>query len=152
MPRLSAALLPYRLRNDQLEVLLVHPGGPFWAKKDLAAWSIPKGEYEGLEDPKTAAKREFKEETGYEPPAGKWVELGEVKYSNKVVTAWAVEGDLDASKVNSNLFSMEWPPHSGKTQEFPEVDKAEWFDIETAKQKINQGQIALLRKLEELLG
>ncbi len=132
MPKLSAGLLIYRYKENQLEVFLVHPGGPFWAKKDLGAWSVPKGEYSQDEVAREAAQREFKEEVGQEPPDGDWLKLSEVKYSNKVVSVWAVEGDVDNAKVKSNTFSMEWPPRSGQKAEFPEVDKGEWFDVETA--------------------
>src|SRR5918993_854386 len=129
MPKRSAGLLVYRPSDDGLEVLLVHPGGPFWARKDDGAWSIPKGEYEPSEDPLEVALREFEEELGAEPPdSTDALPLGELRQpSGKVVSAWAVEGDLDVSDVRSNLFEMEWPPRSGRTQEFPEVDRAGWF-------------------------
>src|SRR5689334_13919801 len=125
--KLSAGILLYRIRSGTLEVLLVHPGGPFWTRKDLGAWSIPKGEFEEGDDPLETAKREFLEETGA-PVSGKFVALTPRKQkSGKLVHAWAVEGDLDASTIVSNSFSMEWPPRSGKQQEFPEVDRGEWF-------------------------
>lgn len=139
----------FRLRPGGIEVLLVHPGGPFWAKKDLGAWSIPKGEYAPEEDPLDAARREFTEEIGV-PPQGEFIALQPVKQSGgKVVTAWAFEGDCDPAGVKSNSFAMEWPPRSGRMQEFPEIDRAAWFAVEEAKQKINKGQRALL---EQLLG
>ncbi len=152
MAKLSAGLLVYRVKDKTVEVFLVHPGGPFWAKKDGGAWSIPKGEYTSEENPLEAAKREFKEETGFEPPAGKMMELQPIKQpSGKVVIAWAVEGDFDAGKINSNTFSMEWPPKSGKQQEFPEVDRAEWFSLEEAKAKILKGQAGFIEQLIENL-
>ena len=153
MPKLSAGLLVYRRTGGELEVLLVHPGGPFWAKKDGGAWSVPKGEYEPEEDPLEVALREFKEEIGAEPPDhARAVSLGELRQpSGKVVTAWAVEGDLDVSEVRSNTFEMEWPPRSGRTQEFPEVDRAGWFGLEEARRKLLRGQVGFLDRLEELL-
>jgi predicted NUDIX family NTP pyrophosphohydrolase len=132
-------------------VFLVHPGGPFWAKKDLGAWSIPKGEYPDGEEPLAAAKREFEEETGIKPE-GDFTPLKAIKQpGGKMVLAWAFEGDGDASAIKSNTFSMEWPPHSGNQQEFPEVDRAEWFNIEAAREKILKGQLPLLEELEEVL-
>ena len=130
------------------EVLLVHPGGPFWAKKDAGAWSIPKGEYED-DDPRACALREFEEELGTPLPAGaELTELGTVKLkSGKQITAFAVEGDLDADAITSNTFTMEWPPRSGRTREFPEVDRAGWFDLETAREKLNPAQAELLVRL-----
>ena len=140
-----------RSPDGQVQVLLVHPGGPFWAKKDLGAWSIPKGLLEQEEDALEAAKREFLEETGF-IAEGRFIPLSAVKLkSGKVVQAWAVEGDSNPAAIKSNLFSMEWPPHSGKTREFPEVDRAAWFGIEEAKNKINQGQVGLLEELQQLL-
>jgi predicted NUDIX family NTP pyrophosphohydrolase len=148
MAKPSAGLLVYRFRANGLEVFLVHPGGPLWKNKD--EWSIPKGEYTADEEPLGAAKREFVEETGFNVPAGRFLELKPIKQpSGKVVTAWAIEGDFDATKMKSNLFSMEWPPKSGKHQEFPEVDKGAWFDLETARNKIFKGQAALLDELEK---
>lgn len=123
MPKLAAGILLYRRKGEQVEVFLVHPGGPFWAKKDNGAWSLPKGEYQEGEDALVAAKREFKEETSFDAPESEYFELGEVKYGNKKLQAWAVEGGADAAKLKSNTFAMEWPPKSGQTQEFPEVDK-----------------------------
>jgi len=150
----SAGVLVYRLAPDgRLEVLCAHMGGPFWSRKDDRAWSIPKGEYEEGEDPERVARREFLEELGTEPPEEGWVLLGEVRQPNgKLVTAWAVEGDLDVSDVHSNTFELEWPPRSGRMQEFPEVDRAEWFDLETARRKLVKGQVALLDLLVERLG
>ena len=150
MVKNSAGILMYRFRERSLEVFLVHPGGPFWAKKDEGAWSIPKGEFNiDTEDPLEAAKREFEEETGY-ALEGEFIPLENLKQSSmKIVYAWAVEGDCDAVKIKSNTFSMEWPPRSGKQQEFPEVDRAEWFDIETAKIKILKGQKPFIDRLLE---
>lgn len=145
----SAGILLYR-RTPSLEVLLVHPGGPFWAKKDLGVWSIPKGEYDDDEDPLACALREFEEETGtrLEAPPDP-VDLGTVRQkSGKVVQAWAVEGDLDVASVRSNTFEMEWPPRSGQTRSFPEVDRAEWFSLEAARERINPAQAAFLDRLE----
>ena len=142
----------YRRRNDLVEVLLAHPGGPFWAKKDLGAWSVPKGEFDSEEDPLQAAKREFAEETGL-VPEGDFVALGEVKQAGgKTVTAWAMEGDGDASNLKSNMFSMEWPPRSGRMAEFPEVDRWEWFSLEEAQERILAGQRVFLERLVERLG
>jgi predicted NUDIX family NTP pyrophosphohydrolase len=150
MPKRSAGLLMYRRREDVLEVLLVHPGGPFWAKKDLGAWSIPKGEYEPDEDPLQAAKREFEEESGV-VPSGNFVALGEVRQGGgKIVTAWAVEGDYDSSSLKSNTFSIEWPPSSGRMAEFPEVDRWEWFSLEEAGKRILAGQKEFLERLAKL--
>ena len=148
----SAGILMYRFREDSLEVFLVHPGGPFWAKKDEGAWSIPKGEFNiDNEDPLDAAKREFEEETGF-TLEGDFISLDDLKQSSmKIVHAWTIEGDCHAAKIKSNTFSMEWPPRSGKQQEFPEVDRAEWFDIETAKIKLLKGQTPFLDKLLEKL-
>ena len=153
MPKLSAGLLVYRRTGGELEVLIVHPGGPFWAKKDEGAWSVPKGEYEPDEDPLEVALREFEEEIGAEPPDhATAVSLGELRQpSGKVVRAWAVEGDLDVSEVRSNTFEMEWPPRSGRTQEFPEVDRAGWFGLEEARRKLLRGQVGFLDRLEKLL-
>ena len=154
MPRMSAGLLVYRRADDGIEVLLVHPGGPYWAKRDDGAWSLPKGEYVQGEDPLEVAVREFHEELGSDPPDhANGVSLGALRQpSGKVVSAWAVEGDLDVSEVRSNTFEMEWPPRSGRTQEFPEVDRAGWFDLAAARGKLLRGQVAFLDRLEELLG
>ncbi len=141
----------YRNRGGALEFLLVHPGGPLWAKKDLGMWSIPKGELGRDEDPLDAAKREFHEETGL-TASGQFIPLASVKLkSGKVIQAWAFEGDCDPTAIRSNTFSMEWPPRSGKQQEFPEVDRAAWFDIEESKKKINQGQVGLLEELGKMV-
>jgi predicted NUDIX family NTP pyrophosphohydrolase len=146
----SAGILLYRVGRDGPSVLLVHPGGPFWARRDAGAWSIPKGEYEEGEDPRGSALREFEEETGTAPPAGELVELGSVKQKNgKVVTAWAVEGDLDADSVRSNTFTMEWPPRSGQTAEFPEIDRAEWFGADEAREKLVAAQSEFVNRLLE---
>ncbi len=151
MPKKSAGLLIYRRHRGILEVFLVHPGGPFWSKKDAGAWSIPKGEYEAEEDPFEVAKREFQEETGFQP-SGEFVALRPQKQpGGKIVSAWATEGDYDASAIRSNTFSMEWPPGSGRRQEFPEVDRADWFTIPTAKEKINKGQSGFLEELASML-
>lgn len=147
MANQSAGILLYKFKNKQLQVLLVHPGGPFWQKKDLGAWSIPKGEFSDGEDPLEAARREFEEETGVKI-SGNFIELSPIKQkSGKTVFAWAVEGDIDASSIKSNFFSMEWPPKSGRAQQFPEVDKGEWFDVDQAKKKINPAQIVLIDQL-----
>jgi predicted NUDIX family NTP pyrophosphohydrolase len=147
MKRLSSGLLMFRGRESSLEVLLVHPGGPFWRKKDLGAWSIPKGEHLESEDPFAAAKREFEEETGMKP-CGQFLALGEIKQpSGKRITAWAFEGDCSPDEIHSNVFSMEWPPKSGKTQEFPEVDRGDWFTIKDAKIRILKGQIGFVDRL-----
>jgi predicted NUDIX family NTP pyrophosphohydrolase len=135
-----------------LEVLLVHPGGPIWARRDAGAWSIPKGEYVDPEDPLDAARREFAEELGSPPPAGEAIPLGEVKQrSGKIVIAWAQQGDMDAAAITSNTFEMEWPPRSGRKQEFPEVDRAEWFTIAQAREKLIPAQAELLDRLQSAL-
>jgi predicted NUDIX family NTP pyrophosphohydrolase len=154
MPTVSAGLLVYRRSERELEVLLVHPGGPYWAKKDDGAWSIPKGEYGPDEDPLDVALREFEEEIGMTPPDPAGAEgLGELRQpSGKIVSAWAVEGDVDVDDVRSNTFEMEWPPRSGRTQEFPEVDRAGWFGLEDARRKLLPGQVGFLDRLSELLG
>jgi len=154
MARRSAGILLYRRAGAEPEVLLVHPGGPFWARKDDGAWSIPKGEYRDDEDPRAAALREFEEELGTAPPddADALLDLGEVRQrSGKVVTAYALEGDLDASAITSNTFAMEWPPRSGKTQEFPEVDRAGWFAPAAARAKLVHAQAELVDRLLERL-
>jgi predicted NUDIX family NTP pyrophosphohydrolase len=151
MATVSGGILMYRMHSGTLEIFLVHPGGPFWTKKDLGAWSIPKGEIDADESPLEAALREFEEETGV-PVSGHYIPLTPVRLkSGKVIRAWAVEGDIDPSKIRSNTFTMEWPPHSGKKQDFPEIDRASWFNIEDAKRKINQGQAGLLEELEDIL-
>jgi predicted NUDIX family NTP pyrophosphohydrolase len=147
MKRLSAGLLMYRARGAVLEVLLVHPGGPFWRKKDLDSWSIPKGEYHEHEEALVAAKREFKEETGIEP-RGDFIPLGVIKQpSGKLISAWGFEGDCSPRDIHSNMFSIEWPPKSGKMQEFPEVDRAGWFSLEEARERILKGQSGFLDRL-----
>jgi predicted NUDIX family NTP pyrophosphohydrolase len=129
-------------------VLIVHPGGPFWAKKDVGAWSIPKGEYAEGEDPQACALREFEEETGTTLPKGELIELGAAKQrSGKVVTAWAAEGDIDADGIRSNEFEMEWPPRSGRMRSFPEVDRAGWFGLDEAAEKLNPAQVVFLERL-----
>ena len=151
MPKKSAGLLMYRRRRGVLEVFLVHPGGPFWQKKDVGSWSIPKGEYMPGEDPLEAAKREFQEETSFKV-LGEFIPLTPRKQpSGKVISAWAFEGDGDASAIKSNTFQMEWPPRSGRQQEFPEVDRAGWFSIPAAKEKIIKGQSGFLGELTQIL-
>lgn len=152
MPKHSAGLLLYRRRGGQLQVFLVHPGGPFWAHRETGAWSIPKGECEPSEDALSAAKREFREETGFSIE-GEFVELTPLRQpSGKIVHAWAVEADCDASAVKSNTFALEWPPRSRKMQEIPEIDRAEWFGMTAARRKIHPGQIRLLDQIEHFLG
>jgi predicted NUDIX family NTP pyrophosphohydrolase len=147
----SAGILLYRYRGIELEVFLVHPGGPFWKRKESGAWSVPKGEYAEEEDPLSAAVREVYEETGVKPH-GPYSELGEAKMkSGKVVVVWAAKGDAGVVFVKSNLFSLEWPPRSGKMCDFPEVDRAEWFTLEEARVKINPGQVIFLERLSALL-
>ena len=149
MTKTSAGVLLYRRRGGLLEVFLVHPGGPFWAKKEDGAWSIPKGEFAKGEDPLEVAKREFAEETGF-PLKGALEALEPIKQAGgKIVYAWASEGEIDASAIHSNTFSMEWPPHAGESQEFPEVDRASWFDLETGRRKILKSQLPLLKQLQE---
>lgn len=152
MPRTSAGLIVHRRQPGLLEVLLVHPGGPFWRNRDLGAWSIPKGEYDVGENPEAAARREFEEELGVPPPKSAPRLLGEiVQAGGKRVVAFAVEGDLDVSTIESNGFEMEWPPRSGRRLSFPEVDRAEWFSLATAQEKIIPGQRPLLDRLEAML-
>jgi predicted NUDIX family NTP pyrophosphohydrolase len=151
MARLSAGLLMYRRRGRSLEVFLVHPGGPFWQNKDDGAWSIPKGEYAQGEEPLEAARREFLEETGFQPGT-KVFALGEARQpSGKIVSAWAFEGDCDPEKLRSNTFSIEWPPKSGRNREFPEVDRAAWFSIDAARVKLLKGQLPFLDRLAAAL-
>ena len=152
MAKQSAGILLYRLRAGEPEVLLVHPGGPFWARKDGGAWSIPKGEYEEGDDPRAAALREFEEETGRPLEAGELAALGKIKQrGGKVVTAWAAAGDLDPASITSNTFELEWPPRSGRMREFPEVDRAQWFALAEARTKILPAQEELLDRLLERL-
>ncbi|HEX5376604.1 MAG TPA: NUDIX domain-containing protein [Solirubrobacterales bacterium] len=148
----SAGILLYRTAGDELEVLLVHPGGPFWAKKDLGAWSVPKGEVGEGEDPRACALRELEEElgSGLGLAADDLTELGSVRQKGgKTVLCWAAEGHFDPSGLRSNTFTMEWPPRSGKEREFPEVDRAEWFGLEAAREKINPAQAELLERLAQ---
>lgn len=150
MARQSAGILLYRI-SKETEVLLIHPGGPFFIKKDLGSWSIPKGEYTPEEEPLDAAKREFKEETGFDV-SGNFIPLKPVKQKGgKVIQAWAVEGNLDADAVVSNTFVLNWPPGSGNFKTYPEVDRAEWFGLEAAREKINERQAAFLDELEMIL-
>jgi predicted NUDIX family NTP pyrophosphohydrolase len=148
VPKLSAGLLLYRVCDGVVDVLIAHPGGPFWARKDDGAWSIPKGEYAQGEDPWAAAQREFSEEVGLTPPAGPRVELGSIKQSGgKVVTAFAVQGDLDVTDARSNTFELEWPRGSGKLRTFPEVDRVGWFPLAQARTKLLKGQQGFLDQL-----
>jgi predicted NUDIX family NTP pyrophosphohydrolase len=152
-PAISAGLLLYRLREGTPEVLLVHPGGPYWARRDDGAWSIPKGELDEGEEPLAAAFREFTEEVGAAPPDGDPLPLGEVRLkSRKRVLAWALEGDFDPARLVSNRFELEWPPRTGRMQSFPEVDRAGWFDLEAARRKLLPGQLGLLEALAQSLG
>jgi predicted NUDIX family NTP pyrophosphohydrolase len=150
MPKVSAGILLFRRRAASAEVMLVHPGGPFWAKKDLGAWSIPKGLVDEGEDLLAAAKREFLEETGMVVD-GEFLDLGAHKQPGKTIVAWACEGDFDPATLKSNTFSLEWPPRSGRTAEFPEVDQAAWYSIDEAFMKINKGQKPIIAALEALI-
>jgi predicted NUDIX family NTP pyrophosphohydrolase len=148
----SAGILLFRHGPAGPEVLLVHPGGPFWARKDLGAWSIPKGELADGEEPLACARREFAEETGIAPPAGEYVPLGEVRQrGGKHVEAWAAEGDLDPDSIVSGTFELQWPPRSGRIQEFPEVDRAAWFPLADASERLLSGQVPFLERLREHL-
>jgi predicted NUDIX family NTP pyrophosphohydrolase len=148
----SAGLIMYRCRDSDVDVLLIHPGGPYWAKKDDGAWTIPKGEIEEEEEAQEAAQREFEEETGLRPH-GHLHPLTPVRLkSGKTVYAWAFEGDWDPTRLESTTFTTEWPPRSGRIQEYPEADRAEWFTLAGAKEKIQGGQIGFLKELETLLG
>ncbi|MCI2418847.1 NUDIX domain-containing protein [Saccharopolyspora sp. K220] len=152
MGKRSAGILLFKIEGGQPQVLVVHPGGPFWQKKDAGAWSIPKGEYEPDKDARSAAVREFAEETGMPLADRDLAPLGEVKQRNgKLVTAWAVEGDFDVADLRSNEFEMEWPPKSGRRQSFPEVDRARWCTPETAREKLNPAQAEFVNRLLELL-
>ncbi len=152
MPKQSAGILLYKKMDNQLQIFLVHPGGPFFKNKDDGAWSIPKGEFLNDEDPLVAAKREFYEETGQQVTDGKFLKLNPVKLkSGKTVHAWAIEGDIDHQTITSNLFEMEWPPKSGKMASFAEVDRAAWFEPTVAKVKINSAQIAFIDELEKVI-
>jgi predicted NUDIX family NTP pyrophosphohydrolase len=151
MAKKSAGILLYRYISGCLEVLLVHPGGPFWAKKDAGAWSIPKGELEENEDPLAAARREFEEETG-SAAAGEVIPLKPLRQpSGKIVYAWAIKGDFDPASLKSNAFTLEWPPKSGRQQEFPEIDQAGWFSMPVAGKKIHPGQAGFLTQLTRML-
>lgn len=152
MPRKSAGILLYRFDAGELEVFLVHPGGPFWARKDLGAWSIPKGEYGDSEEPLEAARREFQEETGF-ALEGPFLPLTPCRQpGGKRVSAWAVEGDCDPAALRSNVFTIEWPRGSGSKRQFPEVDRADWFAIPDARRKLLKGQVPFLDELQERLG
>jgi predicted NUDIX family NTP pyrophosphohydrolase len=145
-------LLLYRRTGAGVEVLLVHPGGPFWARKDLGSWSVPKGEYDEGEDPLTVARREFDEELGLGVPDGDPALLGEIKQpSGKIVTVFVQAGDLDLTGTSSNTFELEWPRGSGQLKEFPEVDRAEWFDLDAARQRLTKGQVGFVGLLEQTL-
>jgi predicted NUDIX family NTP pyrophosphohydrolase len=151
MPKRSAGLLMYRRRNSELQVFVIHPGGPFWSNKDLGAWSIPKGEYVNDEEPLEVARREFEEETSFSSK-GNFIGLGDLKQpGGKIVTAWAFEGDCDPEKLKSNTFMMEWPPRSGRQIEVPEVDRACWYSIEDARRRLLPGQRAFLDRLLETI-
>jgi predicted NUDIX family NTP pyrophosphohydrolase len=152
MPKRSAGILMYRRGKSGLELLLVHPGGPFWARKDRGAWSIPKGEYSGTEEALAVAIREFEEETGMRP-SGEFRPLGDVvQPGRKIVAAWAVEGDFDPAKLKSNTFELEWPPRSGRKGTFPEVDRAAWFSPAAAREKILPGQSEFIARLMAAIG
>lgn len=153
MKKHSAGLLVYRSRQGKLEVLIAHMGGPWFTKKDEGAWTIPKGEYDPeTEDALKTAKREFREELGQPAPDGDYKELGSTdQKNNKTVTAWAVEADVDVSHIKSNTFEIEWPPRSGRKQEFPEIDRAEWVDINQAASRLIQGQSVFMERLAQLL-
>jgi predicted NUDIX family NTP pyrophosphohydrolase len=147
--RRSAGILLWRRNRGRLEVLLAHPGGPYFAQKDVGHWTVVKGEIERNEDPADVARREFAEETGHQVPEGPLIDLGEIRQAGgKVVRAWAVEGDLDPERSVSNVFEMEWPPHSGRMQEFAEIDRVEWFDLPTARTRIMPAQSPFLDRLE----
>jgi predicted NUDIX family NTP pyrophosphohydrolase len=153
MAKISAGLLMYRVRNGELEFLLAHPGGTFWRNKDTAAWTIPKGEIRADEDPLAAARREFEEETGVKPETKNFIALTPIKQkSGKIVHAWAFEGDCDPTRVKSNIFEIEWPPHSGKFETCPEIDRAAFFNLVEAKKKIIPAQFPLLEELKLKLG
>ena len=150
--RTSAGILLWRSREGRVEVLLAHQGGPFWAKKDLGHWTIPKGEVEPGEELVAVARREFEEETGSKVPDGPLVELGEIRQkSGKLVLGWAAEGDLDPSTAVSNTFDLEWPPRSGVVQAFPEIDRVEWFDLDEAHRRLKAAQVPFLDRLASIL-
>ncbi|HYQ01450.1 MAG TPA: NUDIX domain-containing protein [Polyangiaceae bacterium] len=151
-PKRSAGILLYRRQEGRIEVLLVHPGGPFWGNKDQGAWFIPKGELEEGEQPLSAAMREFREELGFEPPSGTPLDLGTVKNkSGKLIYAWALQGDFDLAGFKSNTFTLEWPPRSGKMREFPEIDRAAFFSLPDAEPKLHSAELPLLERLRTLL-
>ena len=153
MARLSAGLLPFRRAHNHIEVFLAHPGGPLWKNKDNGAWTLPKGEYEASEDPLAAALREFEEETGFQAGSAALLPLGEIRQpGGKVIVAWAIEKDLDAAAARSNHFQMEWPPKSARLQQFPEVDRCQWFSLAEARIKMLPGQLGFLDRLLELAG
>ncbi|MER7044817.1 NUDIX domain-containing protein [Streptomyces jumonjinensis] len=148
----SAGLLLFRGRDENIEVLIGHMGGPYWEDRDDAAWSVPKGQYTPEEEPMAAARREFEEELGLAPPAGQWLPLGEARQSNgKIVTIWALAADLDLSLMAPGTFTMEWPPHSGRMEQFPEIDRAGWFGVDDARSKLVTGQRVFLDRLREAL-
>ena len=151
MAKLTAGVLVFRRTNGVLEVLLAHPGGPFWAKKDLGAWSLPKGEIEEGEEPLAAAIREFHEETGFTVDGDFRPLKAQRQSSGKTIVAWAIEGDCDPSQLRSITFSMEWPPRSGKRQEFPEVDRGAWFPLDEARRRVIAGQSQFLEELSSAL-
>jgi len=153
MTKRSAGILVYRRRNKIIEILLGHPGGPYWAKKDASAWSVPKGEVEEHEGLLMAARREFAEELGQPAPEGKYIELGSTKISSgKEIFVWAIEDDLDVSRIVSNMVTIEWPPRSGKQIEIPELDRAVWVSLEAASTKLHKGQAVFVQRLAEKLG
>jgi predicted NUDIX family NTP pyrophosphohydrolase len=153
MPKRSAGLLLFKHETGELRVFLVHPGGPFWQKRDLGSWSIPKGEYAQGEDARAVALREFEEETGVTPPAGDFLALGEVRQAGgKIVTAWGIEADIDPEKIVSNTFETVWPPKSGRRETFPEIDRAGWFTLAEAQEKILDGQRPFLERLAAATG
>lgn len=151
MPKQSAGILLYRIHGAQTEVFLVHPGGPYWANKDIAGWSLPKGEFTESEEPLAAAEREFREETGH-AVTGPFLPLGTIKQTGgKIVHAWAAEGECDPAQIVSNTFELEWPPKSGRRVTFPEIDRAGWFSLEDAAVKLHKGQVEFLTRLQALL-
>jgi predicted NUDIX family NTP pyrophosphohydrolase len=151
--RRSAGLLLYRRTGDHLEVLLAHPGGPLWTKRDAGAWTVPKGEVEPGEDPPAVARREFEEETGHRVPGGELVSLGEIRQkSGKYVVAWGAEGDLDPATAKSNTFPLEWPPGSGDWVDVPEIDRVAWFDLEEARTRLNPAQVEFIDRLAAAVG
>jgi predicted NUDIX family NTP pyrophosphohydrolase len=153
MPKRSAGLLLFKRESGELRVFLVHPGGPFWQKRDRGSWSIPKGEYAQGEDARAVALREFEEETGVTPPAGDLLALGEVRQAGgKIVTAWGIEADIDPEKIVSNTFETVWPPKSGRRETFPEIDRASWFALAEAREKILDGQRPFLERLAAAAG